>query len=493
MKDIIAVVEDNDVGAKASVSMLPWTSPAWIKDNKSYVNGGRILEKYEGWYAQYLAKAVKEIEELGIKIDFLSFQESPQHKDAVVPTTRMTSDQQLRIAGLTRKELDKLGSGKDLVFSSLEASWDTLDYAQRIYGNDTDHLFPAIAWQGYAGSPVAQKTLADQYPGLITRFTEITSVLQNEPWENFRNGAWKILTNAIEFGTQDVFMWNGVLKSNDEMTQTSPSLPNACKICSASILIFGKAQGTLDSQSQLDYCTKDSPRLDWTDIAGLVNSCDADSHAKLLNTYKDNNIKSLSGLMGTGTTTSTDGEPVHKRSLKHHRRQNPPTGLPKLSRDKCFADRPEFKYEPTNCHTFKPQPPRDGNPANFAVDGYYAATSDFALLRHLSYGVRARGGSDWAYKLAVTSTDQPKEGDGTINGRIMAQAYEAALKDGTSRFCVVLFNWNDNNKTDFEPVTAVVSFRGKTVEVTTDPGVHTFCWKDKSGPAPGGTTTPAKP
>lgn len=55
----------------------PWSPPAFAKTNKMLVLGGRLLEKYYEFYAEYLTKFVLEYQKRNISIDYMTIQNEP--------------------------------------------------------------------------------------------------------------------------------------------------------------------------------------------------------------------------------------------------------------------------------------------------------------------------------------------------------------------------------------------------------------------------------
>lgn len=58
----------------------PWTPPAFMKDNNSYIEGGSLLEEYKAVWALYYVKYIKAYLEEGIKISAISVQNEPNVK-----------------------------------------------------------------------------------------------------------------------------------------------------------------------------------------------------------------------------------------------------------------------------------------------------------------------------------------------------------------------------------------------------------------------------
>lgn len=55
----------------------PWSPPAFMKNNKILNLGGKLLEKYQHLYAEYLTKFILEYQKRGIEIDYMTVQNEP--------------------------------------------------------------------------------------------------------------------------------------------------------------------------------------------------------------------------------------------------------------------------------------------------------------------------------------------------------------------------------------------------------------------------------
>ena len=49
-------------GGKLTMFVSPWTPPAWMKDNHSLVQGGKLLPEYRQAWANHYVKFIKEYE-----------------------------------------------------------------------------------------------------------------------------------------------------------------------------------------------------------------------------------------------------------------------------------------------------------------------------------------------------------------------------------------------------------------------------------------------
>ncbi|SMB98564.1 glycoside hydrolase family 30 [Hymenobacter roseosalivarius DSM 11622] len=67
-------------GGKLTMYVSPWSPPAWMKDNNSLLQGGKLLPQYRQNWADYYVKFIKTYEQLGIPIWGLSVQNEPMAK-----------------------------------------------------------------------------------------------------------------------------------------------------------------------------------------------------------------------------------------------------------------------------------------------------------------------------------------------------------------------------------------------------------------------------
>jgi glucosylceramidase len=67
-------------GGKLTMYVSPWSPPAWMKDNNSMVQGGKLKPEYRQVWADYYIKFIKAYEAKGIPIWGLSVQNEPMAK-----------------------------------------------------------------------------------------------------------------------------------------------------------------------------------------------------------------------------------------------------------------------------------------------------------------------------------------------------------------------------------------------------------------------------
>lgn len=67
-------------GGKLPLFVSPWSPPAWMKDNNSMLQGGKLKEAYKQSWANYFVKYIKAYEAKGIPVWGLTVQNEPMAK-----------------------------------------------------------------------------------------------------------------------------------------------------------------------------------------------------------------------------------------------------------------------------------------------------------------------------------------------------------------------------------------------------------------------------
>ena len=75
---IIKEAQNRNIDLKFLAS--PWSPPAFMKDNKKLILGGKLLPEFKKTYSKYLVKFIKTYKEKGINIDYITIQNEPMAK-----------------------------------------------------------------------------------------------------------------------------------------------------------------------------------------------------------------------------------------------------------------------------------------------------------------------------------------------------------------------------------------------------------------------------
>ncbi len=157
--------------------MVPWSAPAWMKDNDNFIDQGWLESQYYAAYAQYFVKTIQAYQAQGVHVDYVSAQNEPTCCGA----------------GTTYGSMNWNGSGLDffsktnllpaLHAAGLSTKLLLLDYNWSNYndlgsvpiadtGITSDPNFGGIAWHGYGGDPSMQTTIHNQFPSVDAFDTE---------------------------------------------------------------------------------------------------------------------------------------------------------------------------------------------------------------------------------------------------------------------------------------------------------------------------------
>ncbi len=79
-KYVIPTIKLADRTSGGSLSLLasPWSPPAYMKSNQSMKMGGKLLPRYQGLWAEYIATYLQEMRSRGIHIDYVTIQNEPE-------------------------------------------------------------------------------------------------------------------------------------------------------------------------------------------------------------------------------------------------------------------------------------------------------------------------------------------------------------------------------------------------------------------------------
>ncbi len=210
---------------KANGSMLfyasPWSPPAFMKDNKNMLQGGRLLPEYYNAWAKYYAKFIKEYEKEGIPIWGVTIQNEPmavQRWESCIYTAEEERDflknhlgPILEQEGLGDKNIVVWDHNRDLITHRANTIFDDPDAAKYAWGIGF-HWYES--WRG--GEPKFDnlQKIQEAYPDKKLLFTEGC----NESFDSDKYQYWpnaerygKSIINDFNRGTVGWTDWNILL------------------------------------------------------------------------------------------------------------------------------------------------------------------------------------------------------------------------------------------------------------------------------------------
>ena len=166
-------------GKPLPVYLSPWSPPAWMKDSKKMLQGGKLLpEFYETW-TRYFVRTIEEYEKAGIPIWGLSAQNEPmavQRWESCIYTAEEERDfiknhlgPTLKKSGLGEKKIIAWDHNRDLIYQRASVLLSDPEAASYVWGL-------GFHWyETWTGSPMMFENLSrvkEAFPSINLLFTE---------------------------------------------------------------------------------------------------------------------------------------------------------------------------------------------------------------------------------------------------------------------------------------------------------------------------------
>lgn len=268
--DVIPVLQEIlKINPDLKIMASPWSPPAWMKDNKD-TRGGSLLPEFEEVYAQYLAKYIKEMESLGIKIDALTVQNEPLHPGNN-PSLLMLPEQQ---AYFIKNYLGPIFQEQNIDTKIIiyDHNADKPDYPISILNDSLAATFiDGSAFHLYGGKIDALSEVHQAHPDKNLYFTEQWI---GAPGNLAGDLAWHVenlIIGASRNWAKTVLEWN--LSSNPSLTPYTDR--GGCNRCLGAVTIDGDSVTKNPAYFIIAHASKfvipGSLRIDSTIPEGLPN------------------------------------------------------------------------------------------------------------------------------------------------------------------------------------------------------------------------------
>ncbi len=181
-------------GGDMKLYISPWSPPAWMKGNKSMLQGGKLLKEYHESWANYFVKFIKGYEAQGIPVWGLTVQNEPMAKQTW-ESCMYTADEErdfiknflgpaLWKNGLKSKKLIAWDHNRDLMYHRASAILHDTAAAKYVWGI-------GFHWyESWTGAPIPEnvKRVAEAFPNTALLLTEAC----NYPfsWDTFDEWQW---------------------------------------------------------------------------------------------------------------------------------------------------------------------------------------------------------------------------------------------------------------------------------------------------------------
>ena len=211
-------------GGKLTLFVSPWSPPAWMKDNNSMVQGGKLLPEYRQPWANYFVKFIRSYEKEGIPVWGLTLQNEPMAKQTWESCYFSAEDERdyikrylgptLNKQGLSDKKLIAWDHNRDLIYQTASTILNDKEAAKYVWGIGY-HWYET--WTGSAMQFDNVRKVAESFPDKKLMFTEGCT----ERFDMTRINLWSLgeiyghsMINDFNNGTVGWTDWNILLDEN---------------------------------------------------------------------------------------------------------------------------------------------------------------------------------------------------------------------------------------------------------------------------------------
>ncbi len=166
-------------GGKLTLFVSPWSPPAWMKDNNSMIQGGKLLPQYRQSWANYFVKFINAYQKEGIPVWGLTLQNEPMAKQTWESCYFSAEDERDYIKtylgptlvkqGMADKKLIAWDHNRDLIYQRASTIFNDPEAAKYIWGIGY-HWYET--WTGSAMMFDNVRRVAETFPDKKLMFTE---------------------------------------------------------------------------------------------------------------------------------------------------------------------------------------------------------------------------------------------------------------------------------------------------------------------------------
>jgi glucosylceramidase len=166
-------------GGKLTLFVSPWSPPAWMKDNNSMIQGGKLLPQYRQSWANYFVKFINAYQKEGIPVWGLTLQNEPMAKQTWESCYFSAEDERDYIKtylgptlvkqGMSDKKLIAWDHNRDLIYQRASTIFNDKEAAKYIWGIGY-HWYET--WTGSAMMFDNVRRVAETFPDKKLMFTE---------------------------------------------------------------------------------------------------------------------------------------------------------------------------------------------------------------------------------------------------------------------------------------------------------------------------------
>jgi glucosylceramidase len=220
------------INPNIKIMAVPWSAPAWMKDNNS-TKGGSLQLQYYGVYAQYFVKYIQEMKQQGIVIDAVVPQNEPLNPDNN-PSLYMSASQQTNfIKNNLGPAFQSAGINAKIVI--YDHNCDRPDYPIAVLNDVAANPYiNGSAFHLYGGDISALSTVHNAFPNKNVYFTEQWTSSDGSFSGDLKWHLKNVVIGSMRNWSKNALEWN---LAND--ASYGPHTPGGCSQCKGALTITG--------------------------------------------------------------------------------------------------------------------------------------------------------------------------------------------------------------------------------------------------------------
>jgi glucosylceramidase len=225
------------INPKIKIMASPWSAPAWMKDNGSFV-GGSLKPAYYGVYAQYFVKYIQQMKAEGITIDAVTPQNEPLNPNNN-PSLYMTALQQ---ADFIKTHLGPAfkTAGISTKIITYDHNCDQPNYPITVMKDAQANPFVnGSAFHLYAGDISAMTTVHNAFPDKDVYFTEQYTDSKGDFGGDLKWHLKNVVIGSMRNWSKNTLEWN---LANDP--SFGPHTSGGCTTCLGALTIGASSNVT---------------------------------------------------------------------------------------------------------------------------------------------------------------------------------------------------------------------------------------------------------
>jgi len=276
----------------------PWTAPPWMKNPMRYA-GGRLNPIYYDAYARYLIRSLKEFEQRGVSVDYITIVNEPYITFQVwrYPQMQMDTAEQISFIsdyfGPMLAQEQKAGTLRTKILL-LDHNWDdAMDVGQMLDDPTIYSVTGGVAFHCYSGSEAQVTQIMGRYPEVPIFVSECSGLINDDHLLDFTYWSSHFAIDGMQVGLTGAVGWNLCL---DE--QGGPK-NNGCPNCRGMVTIDQERNITISPEMHAleqtsRYVRRDAIRIGSTNIssANIQNAAFENPDGSIVLALRNDNLQS---------------------------------------------------------------------------------------------------------------------------------------------------------------------------------------------------------